>query len=410
MTAICLYFQVHQPIRLRDYGVFDIGKESDYFDEEKNKQVMKKVAKKCYLPANEALLKQIKKHDGDFKVAFSITGTAMEQFKEYAPEVLESFKELAETGHVEFLAETYYHSLSFLYSKEEFESQVRKHEEMIKEHFGQEPEIFRYTELIYNNDVAKYAEEMGYKGVLAEGADHILGWRSPNFVYKPVNADIKLLLKNYQLSDDIAFRFSNEGWEEHPLTLGKYSAWLDSCEGETVNLFMDYETFGEHHWEDTGILEFLEGFSDAVLERGLEFKTPSELLEVEPEGELDIPFYTSWADVERDLSAWKGNAIQESALNQLYELEEKIKETGDEDLIEDWKRLTTSDHFYYMCVKWFDDGDVHKYFNPYDTPYEAYITFMNVLNDIMHRLKEIAPEAIEEEPSIELTEQPSSAV
>ncbi len=410
MTSVCFYFQVHQPMRLDDYGVFDIGNHSNYFDEQKNRKVAEKVANKCYLPANNALLKQIKKQDGDFKVAFSITGTAMEQFKKYTPEVLESFKKLADTGKVEFLSETYYHSLAFLYSQEEFKQQVEKHKRMIKEHFNQKPKVFRNTELIYNNELAMLAEDMGYEGILAEGADHALGWRSPNFVYKPKGTEnMKMLTKNYKLSDDIAFRFSNEGWEEHPLTKEKFAHWLSQIQGDTINLFMDYETFGEHHWEDTGILDFLEELPEEILQHDhLHFRTPSEVLDFEPRGELDIHHHVSWADVERDLSAWTGNAIQDAALNQLFELEEAIKNAGDPELLEDWRKLTTSDHFYYMCIKWFADGDVHKYFNPHDSPYEAYISFMNVLNDITLRLKEHNPEALEEEPKLEITENPSS--
>lgn len=406
MTAVCFYFQVHQPERLREYGVFDIGNNDDYWDHRKNEQVMKKVARKCYLPANQAILNQIRKHNGKFKVAYSITGTAIEQFEKYAPEVLESFKELADTGCVEFLSETYYHSLSYIFSKDEFKDQVNRHKELVKKHFGQEPRVFRNTELIFNNELAKYIEDLGFEGVVAEGADHILGWRSPNFVYSPVTTDsIKLMLKNYKLSDDIAFRFSNKGWKEYPLTTEKFATWLAEAPGDTINLFMDYETFGEHHWEDTGILKFLEKLPEEILKRDhLHFRTPSELLEFEPRGDLDIHSFVSWADLERDLSAWMGNSIQDSALAELYRVEKAVKESGDEKLKEDWRKLTTSDHFYYMCIKWFEDGDVHKYFNPYDSPYEAYISFMNVLNDMTLRIKNA------QEPKIKISETPSAVL
>jgi alpha-amylase len=382
---------------MRRYSVFNIGHNSQYFDDQKNREVMQKVARKCYLPANKVILEIIKKHKEtkkQFKVAYSITGTALEQFEKYAPEVLESFKELAETGCVEFLSETYYHSLSFLYSKKEFEHQVLMHKKKIKELFNQEPTVFRNTELIYNNELAHYIEGMGYKAILAEGADHILHWRSPNYVYKAKTTDnLKLILKNYKLSDDIAFRFGQKSWKEFPLTTEKFAHWVHSHEGHSINLFMDYETFGEHQWEDTGIFEFLKHLPEALNNRHhTQFLTPSELADNEPVGELDIHNYVSWADIERDLSAWKGNNMQESALVELYSIEKILKELNDESLLEDWRKLTTSDHFYYMCTKYFNDGDVHKYFNPYDTPYESYINFMNILNDIIYRMKKIIQE------------------
>ncbi len=388
MTNICFYFQVHQPFRVGQYRVFDIGKSSAYFDVKKNKEVMQKVAKKCYIPANRTILEQIRKHDGNFKVAYSITGTAIEQFEQYSPEVLDSFRELADTGCVEFLSETYYHSLSYLYSKEEFKDQVEMHRRLLKKLFNAKPTVFRNTELIYNNELANFVEKMGYKGILAEGADHILGWQSPNFVYKPkTTKKMKLLLKNYKLSDDIAFRFSNKGWEGFPLTAKKYADWVCPVMGDSVNLFMDYETFGEHQWEDTGIFNFLSHLPGELLGRGIGFHTPSELLKAEPKGELDIHNPISWADVERDLSAWLGNKMQTAAAEHLYSMRDAVIKSRDEQMLEAWRKLTTSDHFYYMCVKWFNDGDVHKYFNPYDSPYDAFISFMNILNDMNLRIK-----------------------
>ncbi len=389
MTSICMYFQVHQPFRMANYRVFDIGKHGNYFDDKKNEEVCKKVAGKCYLPANKLMLDLIRRTNGKFKIAYSISGTALEQFEKYAPEVLESFKELAKTGCVEFLGETYYHSLSFLYSKEEFEAQVKLHDKKIKELFGQKPKVFRNTELIYSNEVGKYAEQMGYSAVLAEGWDKILEWRSPNYVYQPNGTKkIKLLLKNYKLSDDIAFRFSNRGWTEWPLTAEKYAAWISAIQGQTINLFMDYETIGEHQWEDTGIFNFLEKLPFELMNYShIEFKTPSEVAKMDSVANLDVPYMISWADLERDLSAWVGNKMQQSALNEIYKLESAIKKSDDKKLLEDWRKLQTSDHFYYMCVKYFSDGDVHKYFNPYDTPYESYINFMNILNDLVLRIK-----------------------
>lgn len=393
MVAICMYFQVHQPHRLRKYSLFDINKNHDYFDEKKNRAVMEKVAKKCYIPTNNLLLKLINQHNGKFRISFSITGTAIEQFQEFAPSVIDSFKKLAETGCVEFIGETYHHSLSYLYSKKEFEDQVKLHEKTIKKLFKQKPRVFRNTELIFNNELSKFIQDMGYKAILAEGADHILGDRSPNFIYNTVYADnIKVLLKNYKLSDDVAFRFSNKGWKEHPLTTEKYAQWLNAVNGngEVINLFMDYETFGEHQWEDTGIFQFLENFPSEVLKHpDNKFMTPGEVAEAfEPRGKIDVHNYISWADLERDITAWLGNDLQRAAMHELYKLEKYVKAAKDDELLKTWRALSTSDHFYYMCTKWFSDGDVHKYFNPYESPYDAFIIYMNILNDFTMKLKE----------------------
>ena len=389
MPSVCFYFQVHQPFRLKHYTVFD--KSPIYFDDSKNSQICRKVANKCYLPANRLLLKIINRFEGRFKVAFSITGVMLEQFHKYCPEVVSTFDALAQTGCVEFLAETYYHSLSFLYSRNEFVEQVNKHVEMVDYLFGQKPRIFRNTELIYNNDMAEIINSIGrFDAIITEGADHILGHRSPNFVYRPPGVEkLKLLLKNYSLSDDIAFRFSNRGWKEFPLTADKFARWIDRVNGNgnVVNLFMDYETFGEHQWEDTGIFDFMLHLPQEVLKHpDNDFKTPSEVVDsYEAVDTVDVPHIISWADTERDLSAWLGNAMQSNALHEVYRLERPVKETEDEDLIAEWRRLQTSDHFYYMCTKYFADGDVHKYFNPYDSPYDSYINFMNVLNNLEKR-------------------------
>ncbi len=393
MVSVCFYFHVHQPYRLANYNIFDIGNHDNYFDEEKNRAIIHKVAEKCYLPMNNLLLELIKKHKGKFKVSFSITGTVIEQFEKYAPEVLKSFQELARTGCVEFVGETYYHSLAYLFSKKEFEEQVALHAKKLKELFNQTPKVFRNTELITNNELVKDIERMGYKAVLAEGADHILGWRSPAYPYRvPGSKNIKLLLKHYKLSDDIAFRFGNKAWEEYPLTVEKFAQWVNAINGDgyLVNLFMDYETFGEHQWADTGIFEFMRHLPDEILKNpDNDFVTVSEAADrYEPVGEVDMPFFVSWADVERDVSAWLGNPLQDNAMNQLYAVEKLVKQSGDPKLVDAWRKLTTSDHAYYMCTKWFSDGDVHKYFNPHDSPYEAYVNFMNVLNDLTLRLKD----------------------
>ena len=389
MPSVCFYFQVHQPMRLRHYTVFDT--DHKYFDDRKNAEICRKVANKCYLPANRLMLELIEKYKGKFKISYSITGVLLEQLEKFAPEVLTTFKQLADTGCVEFLGETYYHSLGFLYSREEFIEQIKAHRRTIKQLFGQTPRVFRNTELIYNNSLPPIIEQIGgFDAIITEGADHILGYRNANFVYRPTNSSkLKLLLKNYRLSDDIAFRFSNRDWPEWPLKAEKFTQWVNAVNGcgFVVNLFMDYETFGEHQWEDTGIFDFLRHLPEQILKHpDNNFKTPSEVVKAyAPVDSIDIPHTISWADIERDLSAWLGNPMQENALAELYRLEVNVKKTADADIINDWRKLQTSDHFYYMCTKWFSDGDVHKYFNHYNSPYDAYINFMNVLDSLEAR-------------------------
>jgi alpha-amylase len=390
MPLVCLYFQVHQPFRLRRYSVFD--SDPYYFDDLKNAEICRKVAHKCYLPANRLLLKLIQSLDGKFKVNFSITGVALEQFERYVPEVIDTFHDLAATGCVEFLAETYHHSLAFLYSKDEFRDQIDLHRDKVKSLFGQDPKVFRNTELIYNDDLGLQVSHMGYDACLSEGADHVLGSRGPNQLYHPPHAPkLKLMLKNYRLSDDIAFRFSNRNWPQWPLTAAKFAEWVNQIDvgGECCNLFMDYETIGEHQWADTGIFDFIEHLPAAILATGgNRFLTASELASTLPaRGQLDVPHPISWADTERDISAWLGNSMQSNSLFELYKLEKPLRARGDQGLIADWRRLQTSDHFYYMCTKYFSDGDVHKYFSPYESPYDSYINFMNVLDNINSRLR-----------------------
>ncbi|UCD48874.1 MAG: glycoside hydrolase family 57 protein [Phycisphaerales bacterium] len=389
MASVCFYFQVHQPYRLGHYTVFD--DHAAYFDEQKNATICRKVAEKCYLPANRLMLDLVREHGGGFKVAYSMTGVLLEQLQRYCPEVLGTFQELAQTGCVEFLAETYYHSLSFLHSHSEFLEQVDRHVETVETLFGQTPRVFRNTELIYCNALAEVIEGTGrFDGIITEGVDHLLGYRSPNFVYQPPRCRrVKLLLKNYRLSDDIAFRFSNRYWSEWPLRADRFGHWISQINGNgyVANLFMDYETFGEHQWHDTGIFEFLRHLPAEVLKHpDNDFKMPSEVLRsYAPVGIFDVPHAVSWADRERDLSAWLGNPMQASAADNVYGLEDEIKACGDSHLLEDWRRLQTSDHFYYMCTKYFQDGDVHKYFSPYDSPYEAYINYVNVLDHVRRR-------------------------
>lgn len=392
MVDVCFYFQVHQPFRLRKYSVFEIGKSRGYFDKRKNRGIMERVARKCYLPTNKLMLNLLKKHP-KFRISYSFSGVVLEQFETYTPDVLKSFKKLIDTGRVEIFDETYYHTLSFLYSIKEFREQVKMHNALIKDIFGYKPRVFRNTELVYSNDLAHEIEDMGYKAILAEGIDHILGWRSPNFLYRPKGAKkIKLLLKNYRLSDDIAFRFSTRSWKGWPLTAPKYARWISrhNGNGEFVNLFMDYETFGEHQWVETGIFDFLKHLPEEILKHPDNgFATPSEIIKkYRVRDEIDVPHITSWADIERDTSAWLGNKMQKNAISSLYRLEEKVKSVNDENLVKDWRLLQISDHFYYMCTKWFSDGDVHKYFNPYNTPHDAFITYMNILTDLKMRLNQ----------------------
>ena len=401
-TNICLYFHVHQPDRLKKYSYFDVGNLHSYEDTEANRQIFLKVAEKCYLPTCNLLLQLIDRYGGKFKVAFSLSGIFIDQCKRFSPETFALFKRLAATGCVEFLNETYYHSLSFLFSPEEFKEQVRLHRELIANEFGYLAKTFRNTELVYSNEIAKLAEEMGYTTILAEGTEKILDWRSPGFVYRPQGCKkIKLLLRNYRLTDDVAFRFSNRGWSEYPLFAEKYTSWLHALHDNTdiINLFMDFETFGEHHWEDTGIFAFLDKLPECILNLpGYGFVTPSEASEkLAPVAELDVPYYVSWADVERDLTAWYGNDLQKDALQAIYALEHDVKSLQDPALLHTWRMLQVSDHFYYMCTKYSEDGDVHKYFSPYHNPYDAYINYQNILADfsdvIMRRKQDLTAKA-----------------
>lgn len=395
MKTICLYFQVHQPLRLRSFRFFDIGNNDYYYDDHANETILRKVAANSYLPANKILLDLINKHNGQFRVAFSISGVSIDQFELYAPEVIQSFQKLADTGCVEFLAETYSHSLAALIENNEFREQVEAHTNKIEKLFGQRPKIFRNTELIYSDEIGAKVSEMKFKAMLTEGASHILKWKSPGYLYvNAINPRLKILLRNFQFSDDIAFRFSDKNWIGWPLTAKKFVSRLTLNNDELINLFMDYETFGEHQKAEDGILKFLKLFPTLALKSSqFSFMTPCEVVEnYQPVAILNVPQPISWADQERDLSAWLGNELQKEAFNKLYELSGKIGRSTDGNLLKDWQYLQISDHFYYMCTKFFTDGDVHAYFNPYETPYDAFINYMNVLNDFSLRLeKSIAP-------------------
>jgi alpha-amylase len=396
MPSVCFYFQVHQPYRIKKYNFLDIGKDSEYFETKEendlnNRFIMEKVARKSYIPTNKLLFKLLKKHP-EFRFTFSFSGVALEQMEKYSKEALKTFQDLISTGRVEVLGETYYHSLSFLYSKEEFQKQVEMNIEKIKDLFHVKPRVFRCTELAYSNEIAKHAQEMGFEGILGEGVDHVLGWRSPNFLYKTKDLNIKLFLKNYRLSDDIAFRFSERSWKEHPLTAEKFSKWISDVNGngEIVNLFMDYETFGEHQWEETGIFNFLESLPREILKhKDNDFSTLSESIDrYSVRDEIDVPNITSWADMERDLSAWTGNEMQKDALDKLYELEDDILFLNDKEVTDLWRRFQTSDQVYYMSTKGMGDGTVHGYFSPYKSPYDAFISFSNALSDFKLRIEE----------------------
>jgi alpha-amylase len=393
--GIVLYLHVHQPFRVRHYTIFDAGQNHDYFftqpydDRTSNERIAHKVAEKSYIPTNHYLLKLLKDHP-EFRLSLSITGTVIEQLELWSPEALQSFKDLVATGRVEIVGETYHHSLAFFYSRAEFEIQVAMHRQKVWEVFGVKPQVFRNTELSYNNDVAHWADKAGYKGILAEGWDPVLQWRSPNYVYRPsYTENIRLLMKNYKLSDDIAFRFGDRDWTGWPLTADKFAHWLNSTDnGTNFNLFMDYETFGEHQWHESGIFDFLSHLPNEWLKTpGNGFMTVSEAIDAfEPTDYVDMPQTVTWADTERDLSAWLGNAMQQEAIQALYSLERPLLATNDLGLIEDWRRLQASDHFYYMCTKYFNDGDIHAYFSPYENPYDACIAFMNAYRDLVYRL------------------------
>jgi alpha-amylase len=408
--AICFYFQVHQPFRLKRYRFFDLGHDHYYYDDYSNESIMRKVADKCYIPANNMMLDLIQKHKGKFKIAYSLSGLAITQFRLYAPEVLDSFRSLAATGMVEFLAETSSHSLASLKSRSEFERQVILHKEMLKEFLGIEATSFRNTELIYSDEIGSWIADMGFKSVLTEGAKHILGWKSPNYLYcNSINPRLKVLLRNFVLSDDIAFRFSNRNWNEWPLTADKYASWVNKLAptSEVLNIFLDYETFGEHNWKESGIFDFLSHMPASILKKTpFRFMTPTEVADsLQPVSAINIHSPISWADEERDITAWHGNELQVAALDKLYSLARKVNKCEDQKIKKDWEYLQSSDHFYYMATKFFSDGAVHAYFNPYETPYDAFMNYMNVLSDFEIRLKQWFPDTVEQEQIYKLGSQ-----
>lgn len=413
MPQLCMYFQLHQPYRLADYSIFDLSNHHSYFDdaEHVNKLVFQKVATKSYIPMLSLLAELLERYKG-FTFALSCSGVFLEQAEEYEPQVIQLLQKLVATGRVEMLAETYYHSLASLYSPQEFKQQVYLQLKKVNELFGVTPTTFRNTELVYSNQVATQVADLKFKGMLTEAVPRYLHQRDKTKVYVDLAGKLPLLLKHAELSDDLAFRFSDKNWNEHPLTVEKYLRWLEIyAEDHVVNLFMDFETFGEHQWADTGIFEFFAVLVERFLERPWNrFVAPAQVFtqvhqqieDVEFDAEFDLekdvinslsllPVYDvpkpiSWADVDRDLTAWIDNAFQQDTISKMYALEKKVLASADQQLIDDWRRLQTSDHFYYMCTKWSADGDVHAYFSPYESPFEAYRRFAIVLADLTQRV------------------------
>jgi alpha-amylase len=390
MADVCCYFQVHQPHRLRAFRVFDIGNGARYFDDRRNGEILRRIADKCYIPANTLLARLIADSGGEFRVAMSVSGTLLDQLAVHAPDALESFHALLVTGGVELLGETYYHSLASLVNPDEFGDQVRRHRSAIEQLFGRRPRVFRNTELIVSDAILPAVRDLGFDAILAEGAAHVLDWRSPAFVYEAAAAPgLRVLARHYPLSDDVAFRFSARGWNQWPLQADTYAAWLAGTPGDCVNLFMDYETFGEHQWAETGIFSFLARLPEEARRRGVRFLHPSTLAARQPMDRLSFSRPTSWADQERDVSAWLGNPMQRAAHDRLYGLRAAVLRHGDPVAIEYWRRLTTSDHYYYMATKEHSDGEVHSYFSPYSSPYDAFIRFMNVMQDVEQRAQSV---------------------
>jgi len=402
MKSICFYFQIHQPFRLRRYRFFDIGSDHYYYDDYNNEEIIRRIAERCYLPANQTILQMIRDTNGKFKVAYSISGVALEQMELYAPEVIDSFKELAKTGCVEFLAETYAHSLSSLMEDgDEFELQVKQHAEKVQSLFGLKPRVFRNTELIYSDEIGDRVANLGFKGIITEGAKHILGWKSPNYLYcSASNPRLNILFKNFKLSDDIAFRFSDWNWDQYPLTADKFMNWIAETPAseKIINLFMNYETFGELQGAQSGIFEFLKALPYFAEQKGVTFATPSEVIsKLKPVDQISVIFPISWADEERDVSAWLGNELQKEAFRKMYDIGERVRLSKDRRLMQDWYYLQTSDHLYYMSTKHFSDGAVHRHYSPYDSPFEAFMNYMNVLGDFIDRVNSQFPEGLDNE-------------
>jgi alpha-amylase len=406
VTDIVFVFEVHQPHRLRrnlhwENKLFKRTKKEDlfdyYFDNEVDKEIFLRVAKKCYFPSNQIIIDQIDVHRKEkrpVKFSFSLSGVFLEQCEMFSPDLLESFKQLAATGRAEFLNQTYYHSISGLYpEKDEFIKQVKMHHDLVKDLLGYDGKVFENTELLYNNAIAKTVDALGYKGIYTEGVEKVLGGKSPNYIYTPKDTkNIRVLLRNYKLTDDVGFRFSARWWTEWPLTADKYAKWLAQTTGNCINIFPDYETFGEHHWPETGIHDFLHHLPEEILKWGnLKMATPSEVINsYQPQGEVDVPEShgtVSWADLERDSSGWLGNTMQWAYYTSLQRLEPLVREADDLEWLRLWRNFQTSDHLYYMFTKGGGPGEVHSYFSPFESPVNAYVAAQTSIVDFEARLR-----------------------
>lgn len=401
MKSICFYFKIHQPYRLKRYRFFDIGNDHYYYDDFANDEIISRLAAQSYMPFGETLLEMINSNNGEVKFSFSISGTAIEQLQIYVPEFIELLRKLADTGCVEFLSGTYSHSLASLEDPEEFIREVKAHDDLIFRLFGKKPTVFANTELIYDDDIAMMVSAMGFGTCLTEGAKHILGWKSPNYVYRSATApDLKLLLTNDKLAADIAQNFNNSEWDEYPLTADKYINWIAALpeEEQVVNLYLSMDTFGSFLPAGTGIFEFMKALPYFAKEKGIRLSTPSEVVaSLKPVDEISVLHPISDIDEARDISAWKGNELQNEALAKLYAVAERVSLCNDRRLKQDWEYLQSSDHFYYMSTKNLADGASHAAFSPYDSPFAAFTNYMNVLADFLVRVEEQYPESIDNE-------------
>ena len=389
MKTICFYLNVHQPIRLRTYRFFDIGASDYYFDDYQNRYIVRRMSERSYLPMNNLLMQLIEKYEGKFKLALSISGVTLDLFEKYAPDTLESFKRLVATGCVEIVGETYAHSFASLFKKAEFERQVKLQNQALKKHFGVKPKVFCNSELVYSDEIGAMVADLGFKAVITEGAKHILGWKSPNFVYaNALNDKLAVLLRNYSLSEDIVMRFSNKQWSEYPLTAEKYVSWmLATGEGQQcINLCMDYEAFGDHHTADTGIFDFMQALPQQVFNsQQLQFGTPSEVVaQNKPVAAIHVPLPISWIDEERALTRWTVNDLQRDAFDKLYNLQIPLR-SKNQTLQEAYMAMQDCSNFYYMNMGNLAVDMTNKYTNPYGSAYQAYINYMNIISDMQIR-------------------------
>ena len=398
MKTICFYFQVHLPMQLKRYRFFEIGSDHYYYDDFANEANVQRVANNSFLPSNRLILDMIRSSHGKFKVSFSISGIALELFEQYAPEVIDSFKELAATGSVEFIAETYAHSLASIFDPEEFVLQAKQQSDTLFELFGVRPTVFRNTEMIYSDEIGQMIHELGYNTILTEGSKHVLGWKSPNFLYgHSYIPQVKILTRNMKLSDDIAYRFSDWSWSEFPLTAEKLMGWIkNSDESEKIfSMFMGYQSFGDRQKPESGIFEFLKALPYQALANRISFSTPSEIAKkFNPISPISVPYPQSWIGEEKDLSSWTGNDLQTEALQKLYQVGERVRLCSDRSLKHDCLCLQSSDHFQYMTTKPWNSFAIYP---NYDSPYDAFTNYMNILADFIDRVKAQFPSNVENE-------------